>query len=353
MWLFGTKETQVESLTAVAWKRLKKNPGAIIGLWVIGLLLFLAVFAPIISPMNPTTTILEYALKPSFFTGNVIYKINPVRVNEPSIIAIESYSIKGDSVEYVDLLGRRMAIHISMLWGKSEKDWHGTPFFILGTDNFGRDVLSRILDGTRVALLVGVLSVGISLAIGILIGAFAGYYRGWVDEILSWFINVMWSFPTVLLVIALSVVMGNGLWQTCLAIGVSGWVEIARIVRGQFFSLREVEYVEATRSFGFHPLRVIFRHILPNALGPIIVVATAGVATSIILEASLSFLGLGIQPPDASWGRMIQDGRGYLYVGEGLGLVLYPCVALAVTVYSFNLFGDGLRDALDPKTSQR
>jgi peptide/nickel transport system permease protein len=164
-----------------------------------------------------------------------------------------------------------------------------------------------------------------------------------------WFTNVVWSIPALLLIIAISIALGLGEWQTIIAIGVTGWVDMTRIVRGQFFALRETEYVEATRALGLKNMRTIFRHILPNSLGPIIVIATAGFASAVIYEASLSFLGLGVQPPTSTWGQMILDGYGFIASGSNWGLTIYPALAIMIAVFAFNLFGDGLRDAFDPK----
>lgn len=346
-------QVSAESLRAIAWKRLRKNSGAVIGMWIIIILVTVAAFAPLLAPMDPDTQVLEYPSKPSFFRGNVLLKKNPVRTDEPFVIAIESYAVKGDSVTYTDPMDRTFTVAGSTMFGPDEHAWHKQPFYLCGTDKYGRDILSRIMYGARIAFLVAIISETISIAIGILLGALAGYFRGRVDDVVMWFTNVMWSFPTVLLVIAFSVILGNGVWQTFVAIGLSGWVDLTRVVRGQFFSLREAEFIEATRAFGFGTFRTIFRHLLPNTLGPITVIATAGFATAITLEASLSFIGLGVQPPTASWGKMIQDGIGFLFVGQSLELVLYPCIVLGITVYAFNLFGDGLRDAIDPKTTQR
>ncbi len=342
-----------ETLWDIAWKRLRKNRGAVLAMWYIIFLVVVAVFAPFIAPMDPNTQVLEYPSKPAGFHGSVLLKKNPVHVEQPYLIAVESFARRGDSVEYTDPMQRTFVVPSSAMFGQSESEWYRKPLYVLGTDQFGRDILSRIIYGSRIALLVALISETISIAIGILLGALAGYFRGWVDDLIMWITNVVASFPTVLLVIAFSVVLGSGVWQTFVAIGLTGWVDLTRVVRGQMFSLREMEFIEATRAFGFGTFRTIFRHLLPNALGPITVLATAGFASAVTLEASLSFIGLGVQPPTASWGRMIFDGRGFLYVGQSLELIMYTCIALGLTVYAFNLFGDGLRDAIDPKTSQR
>lgn len=352
-----------ESLGQLAWRKLRRHPAGVVGMILIGLLVVISILAPIIAPFNPRLQVLEYSVKPSMFRGNVIYTKNPSNPEQPSILAVKSYRTIGDSIQITDLSDQTKTLALQELWGTSEKEWHGEPVYYLGTDNFGRDVLSRLIYGAQISLMVGVVSQIIALAIGIFLGALAGYFRGWVDNVILWFINVVWSFPTILLAILFSSVLKsthdvfgfelNAFWQTFIAIGISSWVDIARIVRGQFFSLREMEYVEATRALGYGSMRTIFRHILPNAFGPIIVLATAGIASSIIAEAGLSFLGLGIQKPEPSWGILIFDGYGYIAAGTNWGLTIYPSIAIAAAVYGFNLLGDGLRDALDPKSIQR
>jgi peptide/nickel transport system permease protein len=229
-----------------------------------------------------------------------------------------------------------------------EKNHIKSRRFLLGSDRFGRDMLSRLIIGARVSLSVGFIAVAISLFIGITLGATAGYLRGWYDDFVMWLINVVWSIPTLLMVIALTMVLGKGFWQIFVAVGLTMWVEVARVVRGQVMSLREKEFVEAAKVMGFSTGRIIFRHILPNVLGPVVIIAAGNFATAILLEAGLSFLGIGVQPPIPSWGTMIKDHYGYIIMDKAY-LAILPGVTIMALVLAFTLIGNGLRDALDTK----
>ncbi|MBD2715197.1 ABC transporter permease [Microvirga sp. STR05] len=221
----------------------------------------------------------------------------------------------------------------------------------LGTDKSGRDELSRLLLGTRVSLGIGLVAVLISVVLGMAIGAVAGYVGGWVDSLLLGVMTVVWSIPGIMLVIAISLALDSkGVWTSFVAVGLTMWVDVARVVRGQMLSLREKTFVEAGRVLGLPQSRLIIRHLLPNMTGPLIVIATSNFAAAILLEAGLSFLGLGVQPPSPSWGLMVNEGFQLLGTEAGLWLTLLPGLAISLLVLSFNLLGNGLRDAYDPKT---
>jgi peptide/nickel transport system permease protein len=233
-------------------------------------------------------------------------------------------------------------------WNEITEKYINPKTFYLGTDKYGRDLLSRVLIGTRISFFIGFIAVFISLVIGIIMGALAGYYGGKIDAIIMWVINISWSIPTLLLVIAITLALGKGFWQVFIAVGLTMWVEVARVVRGQVLGVKKMQYITAAKALGFTDLRIIFKHILPNILAPIIVISAANFAGAILIESGLSFLGIGAQPPTPSWGAMIKDHYSYIILGKPY-LAVIPGVAIMSLVMAFMLIGNALRDALDVK----
>lgn len=220
----------------------------------------------------------------------------------------------------------------------------------LGTDDLGREVLVRMLYGARISLLVGFVAVGISTLIGIVLGAVAGYYGGWVDALVMRFVDIMLCFPTFFLILAVIAFLDPSIWNIMIVIGLTSWMGVARLIRAEFLSLRQRDFVLAAQALGASDLRLIFRHILPNAMSPVLVSATLGVAGAILTESALSFLGIGVQPPTPSWGNMLIIGKQTL--GSAWWLSVFPGVAILITVLGYNLLGEGVRDALDPRLKE-
>ena len=354
------------SFQQAAWKRLKKNKGAIFGLVIIALAVLAATFAYFISPDSSpyaNRIILEIGgekpgYKQSFIkvkkeknitASGFLKQLVAGKEDAYYYVPIVSNEKKGDSIiiqKYIDEgLSERQAYHISQLSSKPI----ATQKFFLGTDKYGRDILSRLIVGTRVSLSVGLITLIISLSIGLILGSLAGYFRGRTDNIIMWFINVIWSIPTLLLVFAITLALGKGFWQIFIAVGLTMWVNVARLVRGQALAVRELEYIEATRALGFSHFRTIVRHIWPNIMGPVMVIAASNFASAIVIEAGLSFLGIGVQPPQPSWGLMIKENYNFIITQNPM-LALAPGFAIMLLVLAFNLLGNGLRDALNVRS---
>lgn len=248
-----------------------------------------------------------------------------------------------------DVYGNVRAATAGMLSAEFTHEQVARRAFLLGTDRYGRDMLSRLLTGTRITFFVGLVAVVIALLVGVTLGSLAGFFRGSVDRVILWLINVTWSVPTLLLVIAITLLLGKGFSQVFIAVGLTLWVDVARLVRGQLFSVREQEFVTAGRALGFRNARIIFRHILPNIAGPVLVVAAANFSTAILLEAGLSFLGIGAQPPSPSWGAMIKENYGYIILPGTAYLAILPGLAILLLTLAFTFVANGLRDALDSR----
>jgi peptide/nickel transport system permease protein len=266
---------------------------------------------------------------------------------------ISEYKIEEDILTYKEyasdgLEGVEKTMTINEFPNSSYKTYIKEKTFLFGTDKYGRDLLSRVLVGARISFFIGFVAVFISLVIGIFMGSIAGYFGGKVDAVIMWIINVTWSIPTLLLVIAITLALGKGFWQVFIAVGLTMWVEVARVVRGQIISAKEMQYVTAARALGYNDYRIITKHILPNIMAPVIVISAANFAAAILIESGLSFLGIGAQPPMASWGAMIKDHYNYIILGKPY-LAIIPGLCIMGLVMAFMLIGNALRDALDVK----
>lgn len=392
------------------WIRLLKNKPAIASLIVICIAIILAIIGPSIAPdktPDADDQILELAnVNPGFSTKmllvqknreekspsifsriflgrenpNEMIPINSFTFDDSANVVLQSYegegrtslvktfpivdvcealsnsnpqiSIQGDKATFTTFEEKQKTVSLTALKKEIEQNRVITKTYHLGTDGYGRDILSRLLFGVRVSLSVGLIAVLISLTIGIFMGSVAGFYRGTVDNIIMWFINVIWAIPTILLAMAIRFAIGDKIpsfLAIFIAVGLSMWVEVARIVRGQVLGVREMEYVQAARGLGYNNARIIIKHILPNIIGPIMVIAASDFASAILIEAGLSFVGIGVKPPTPSWGTMLNDHRAYLLTPGKAFLALAPGICIMVMVLAFNLLGNGLRDAFDVK----
>jgi peptide/nickel transport system permease protein len=349
----------------IAWKRFRSNPPAMAGLLFIVLIALISALGPFIRPdstpnANDQSLVLS-RLKPGSSATEIRIQNNTPEVSiwrewldggkakNHLAIPVDSISCSTDSITYwmkEQANSSGVVIASSELQKHSEGDYLFHRTFYLGTDKYGRDLLSRLMAGALISLAVGSIAVIISLLVGLTLGLIAGYYRGWVDQLIMWFTNVIWAVPTLILVMAITFAFGTGFWKVFLAVGLTMWVEVARIARGQVLSIREKEYIEAARALGFSELRIIFKHVLPNILSPIIVISAANFASAILIEAGLSFLGLGAQIPTPSWGNMIREH--YAYITTDLAyLAIVPGFMIMLLVLAFMMVGNGLRDALD------
>ena len=385
------------------WRKLWQDNRSRFGMLVLGLAFFIAIFGAYLRPdnsKNANSQNLSLAKKKPGFECDFL-RIKKNGKEEASIfgqglffggipnshqeLPIESYRLEAENVYYVplgedsekvisiyDVLfslkdpsktinggeqgivlfdGSQVQSKLSELASRTG-EFIVTKKYYLGTDTFGRDMLSRLMGGVIFSLSVGFISVLISLIIGISLGAIAGYYRGWVDQLIMWFVNVIWSIPTLLMVIAITLVMGKGFVQVFIAVGLTMWVEVARVVRGQVIGIRELDYIKATKALGYSEYRIISKHILPNIMGPVIVISAANFASAILIEAGLSFLGIGTQIPMPSWGMMIKEH--YPFITTDLAyLAVIPGICILLLVLSLMLIGNRLRDVYDVKSLER
>lgn len=359
------KEFKINTPWLEVWKKMKTNTLAMVGMWLVFTLVIISLIGYIVIPDNTPNANMQHlelaALKPGTRIVFIEEKKHNTSDNQ-SFINSFFYGFPALEKEIpVDTFWTIQGQTFYIPYGfnkpehpRVEKSYLYTGFksrlFILGTDRFGRDLLSRMVIGARVSLSVGFFAVLLSILLGVTLGAISGYFRGWIDSAIMWLINVIWSVPTFLMVIAITLVLGKGFWQMFLAVGFTMWVEVARIVRGQVLSIREREYIDACRVLGYNHARIIIRHILPNVWGAVIIVSAANFASAILIEAGLSFLGIGLQPPIPSWGGILKEHYGYIVLGKPF-LAIIPGMAIMFLMMAFTFIGNGLKDALDVKNN--
>jgi peptide/nickel transport system permease protein len=361
------KNNEFLSPSQIAWRRFRSNTAGMISLVFIVLCALMAIFAYFIIPDNTpdaNTQILEISTQKPGFEVDILLVNKPTKVEkvgfwrkmmngQPSPyrqIPIDSVKMgEKTTTAYLFNPEHSGTVHEEIIDNNLLPE---NPIvhrkYRLGTDQFGRDFLSRLILGTRISFSVGFIAVLLSVVIGLFMGGLGGFFRGRVDDVVMWLINVVWSLPTLLIVIAITFALGKGVVQVFIAVGLTMWVEVARVTRGQILSVRETTFVEAGRALGFTNARIIIRHIIPNILNPIIVISAANFATAILLEAGLSFLGIGVQPPMPSWGSMIKENYAYIILNDAY-LAILPGIAIMLLVLAFMLMGNALREALNVK----
>ena len=357
------------SLKQLALQKFKKNFWGVFSFYFIVLVGLVSVFAYVIAPDNSQFAnqmhLSIHSKRPGFKVEMLtipsqleadqswVNKVFFGKKNTDTEIPISEYSIETGFLKYKEyasdgLEGVEKTTSLSVFPDNNVDHYIKEKTFLFGTDKYGRDLLSRVLVGARISFFIGFVAVFISLIIGVFMGSVAGYFGGKVDAVIMWVINVTWSIPTLLLVIAITLALGKGFWQVFIAVGLTMWVEVARVVRGQIISAKEMQYVTAARALGFSDFRIITKHILPNIMAPVIVISAANFAGAILIESGLSFLGIGAQPPMASWGAMIKDHYNYIILGKPY-LAVIPGLCIMSLVMAFMLIGNALRDALDVK----
>ena len=367
----------------MVFRKLLRRPATAISLCVICLTCLIAVFAYVLAPDKTpyaNQMILELSARPPGFKKQLLLvpkaiapqpqsKIKSWFAGAPAAfqpVPINRHWFSGDRLfvaHYIDeQMEDTLAYDLAAIAGAAIKHLTGaeqreavvaqqikTQTFYLGTDRYGRDILSRLLVGSRVSIAVGLVAVLLSLSIGIALGTVAGYFRGVTDNLVMWLINILWAIPTLLLVFAITLTLGKGFWEIFIAIGLTMWVGTARLVRGQVMALKEMEYISAAKALGLGDGRIMFRHILPNISGPLMVIAAANFAAAILIEAGLSFLGIGVQPPQPSWGLMIKEHYNFLLTNQPIP-ALVPGIAIMLLVFAFNILGNALRDIMDTRS---
>ncbi len=367
-------EKSNQSLTAIALLKFKKNFWGVFSFWFVVILIFISIFAYLLAPDSSENAnqmhLSIHSKAPGFEVLMLSIPLNEKKdatfsnyfygfSNNTTEIPIKRFKIKNNKLTYTEFsddtsLAQTKTVGLEKFPGfKSLREVVSKNIknqkFHLGTDKYGRDVLSRMIIGSRISLSIGFIAVFISLVVGIFFGALGGYFGGKTDAFVMWMVNIIWSIPTLLLVIAITLTLGKGFWQVFVAVGLTMWVEVARVVRGQIISLKEMQYITAAKALGFGHFRIIFNHILPNIMAPVIVISAANFASAILVESGLSFLGLGAQPPIPSWGGMIKDHYSYIILGKPY-LAVVPGLAIMFLTLALMMIGNALRDSLDVKS---